>query len=109
MHRLLHAAGDLAVRAGTDAEVIAEAPVIEVVGAGVAVAGVRRHFVLGIAVRGQQRLAVFLNVVRHIVVGDRSEEHTSELQSLMRSLYAVFRLTNKNTKTGRQYLLLLRA
>src|SRR3546814_13634736 len=60
-HRLIHAAGDLAVRAGTDAEVIAEAPVIEVVGAGVAVAGVRRHFVLGIAVRGPARLAVFLN------------------------------------------------
>src|SRR3546814_4725164 len=41
-HRLIHAAGDLAVRAGTDAEVIAEAPVIEVVGAGVAEIG-RAH------------------------------------------------------------------
>src|SRR3546814_4689826 len=31
---------------------------------------------------------------------DRSEEHTSELQSLMRISYAVFRLTHKNnTKT----------
>src|SRR3546814_3005484 len=28
----------------------------------------------------------------------RSEEHTSELQSLMRSSYAVFCLTNKTTK-----------
>src|SRR3546814_5707143 len=28
---------------------------------------------------------------------DRSEEHTSELQSLMRSSYAVFCLTKKNT------------
>src|SRR3546814_10440073 len=28
----------------------------------------------------------------------RSEEHTSELQSLMRISYAVFCLTNKNTK-----------
>src|SRR3546814_1323855 len=28
-------------------------------------------------------------------VGDRSEEHTSELQSLMRISYAVFRLQNK--------------
>src|SRR3546814_6217653 len=28
----------------------------------------------------------------------RSEEHTSELQSLMRNSYAVFRLTKKNTK-----------
>src|SRR3546814_6389991 len=31
------------------------------------------------------------------VVGDRSEEHTSELQSLMRSSYAVFCLKKKNT------------
>src|SRR3546814_6283632 len=30
---------------------------------------------------------------------DRSEEHTSELQSLMRSSYAVFCLKKKNTKT----------
>src|SRR3546814_1486284 len=29
---------------------------------------------------------------------NRSEEHTSELQSLMRSSYAVFCLTKKNTK-----------
>src|SRR3546814_3295350 len=29
----------------------------------------------------------------------RSEEHTSELQSLMRISYAVFCLTKKNTKT----------
>src|SRR3546814_5234277 len=30
--------------------------------------------------------------------GNRSEEHTSELQSLMRTSYAVFCLTKKNTK-----------
>src|SRR3546814_7019511 len=30
---------------------------------------------------------------------ERSEEHTSELQSLMRLSYAVFCLNNKNTKT----------
>src|SRR3546814_5300450 len=30
------------------------------------------------------------------VCGDRSEEHTSELQSLMRSSYAVFRLKKKS-------------
>src|SRR3546814_7463060 len=30
---------------------------------------------------------------------DRSEEHTSELQSLMRNSYAVFCLTKKNYKT----------
>src|SRR3546814_1628261 len=32
----------------------------------------------------------------------RSEEHTSELQSLMRISYAVFCLKKKNTKTHRQ-------
>src|SRR3546814_8473662 len=32
-----------------------------------------------------------------LVLMDRSEEHTSELQSLMRSSYAVFRLKKKNT------------
>src|SRR3546814_2703758 len=33
------------------------------------------------------------------VIGKRSEEHTSELQSLLRSSYAVFCLKKKNTKT----------
>src|SRR3546814_10578336 len=32
-------------------------------------------------------------------VGDRSEEHTSELQSLMRTSYAVFCLKKKNSRT----------
>src|SRR3546814_2261021 len=32
----------------------------------------------------------------------RSEEHTSELQSLMRSAYAVFRLKKKHQKTNTQ-------
>src|SRR3546814_10485105 len=32
----------------------------------------------------------------------RSEEHTSELQSLMRISYAVFCLTNKNINTNKQ-------
>src|SRR3546814_8051918 len=32
-------------------------------------------------------------------VGQRSEEHTSELQSLMRTSYAVFCLKNKNKKS----------
>src|SRR3546814_7532928 len=34
------------------------------------------------------------------VVGGRSEEHTSELQSLMRISYAVFCLKKKNNKTN---------
>src|SRR3546814_6014353 len=32
-----------------------------------------------------------------ILIGERSEEHTSELQSLMRISYAVFCLKNKKT------------
>src|SRR3546814_9552375 len=35
--------------------------------------------------------------------GTRSEEHTSELQSLMRISYAVFCLKKKNTYTNEQY------
>src|SRR3546814_3820810 len=34
-----------------------------------------------------------------VELGERSEEHTSELQSLMRSSYAVFCLKNKTTNT----------
>src|SRR3546814_4298683 len=34
---------------------------------------------------------------------DRTEEHTSELQSLMRISYAVFSLTKKTTKTTANY------
>src|SRR3546814_8582238 len=35
---------------------------------------------------------------KYLLKPDRSEEHTSELQSLMRISYAVFCLTNKNTQ-----------
>src|SRR3546814_7297595 len=34
--------------------------------------------------------------------GERSEEHTSELQSLMRISYAVFRLKKKNRQHNKQ-------
>src|SRR3546814_2789703 len=37
---------------------------------------------------------------RVLCLADRSEEHTSELQSLMRISYAVFCLKKKNTKTA---------
>src|SRR3546814_2433927 len=37
----------------------------------------------------------------------RSEEHTSELQSLMRISYAVFCLKKKNNNSHSQYLLLI--
>src|SRR3546814_10197311 len=42
------------------------------------------------------------------VVGPRSEEHTSELQSLMRISYAVFCLKNKknNTKNNKQHTII---
>src|SRR3546814_7945587 len=42
------------------------------------------------------RLAVGLAMQHRLVVQQRSEEHTSELQSLMRSSYAVFCLNTKN-------------
>src|SRR3546814_9949072 len=38
-------------------------------------------------------------------VHERSEEHTSELQSLMRTSYAVFCLKKKNTKNNKQHRL----
>src|SRR3546814_1429978 len=59
--------------------------------------------VLGQALRplgkAARQLAGGLVVARHleIALGDRSEEHTSELQSLMRISYAVFCLKKKNT------------
>src|SRR3546814_10012502 len=37
---------------------------------------------------------------------DRSEEHTSELQSLMRNSYAVFCLKNKKNTTKKKYLVM---
>src|SRR3546814_3047687 len=47
-----------------------------------------------VAIEGEN---VFGNVL-HLVIGQRSEEHTSELQSLMRISYAVFCLKKKNNK-----------
>src|SRR3546814_6733481 len=40
---------------------------------------------------------VSLDTTKHAINGDRSEEHTSELKSLMRNSYAVFCLKKKNT------------
>src|SRR3546814_2437553 len=42
-------------------------------------------------------LSVFSNSAPITIAAMRSEEHTSELQSLMRISYAVFCLTKKNT------------
>src|SRR3546814_5190725 len=46
-----------------------------------------------------RRLDARLAAGRRPVLHPRSEEHTSELQSLMRISYAVFCLKNKNTPT----------
>src|SRR3546814_7247414 len=43
----------------------------------------------------------FGNAAKAYLCSPRSEEHTSELQSLMRSSYAVFCMTKKNTITQR--------
>src|SRR3546814_8970648 len=50
------------------------------------------------AVFTPRRLARILNIVLLGSCGLRSEEHTSELQSLMRSSYAVFCLKKKTKK-----------
>src|SRR3546814_7155537 len=42
--------------------------------------------------------------IQHIAQGGRSEEHTSELQSLMRISYAVFCLKNKNNKDTKYHI-----
>src|SRR3546814_7532488 len=42
------------------------------------------------------KIPAAIHVSPEAYVGGRSEEHTSELQSLMRSSYAVFCLKNKN-------------
>src|SRR3546814_9101841 len=50
---------------------------------------------------GPQQLAEAEAVYAGIVGDHRSEEHTSELQSLMRISYAVFCLKKKNTRPNR--------
>src|SRR3546814_2081541 len=45
-----------------------------------------------------ERFEVFVERVEQLFVQQRSEEHTSELQSLMRISYAVFCLKKKHTQ-----------
>src|SRR3546814_1127441 len=59
----------------------------------VAVAGI---MVLGIVLRIAATWPMSMHHPDEVI---RSEEHTSELQSLMRTSYAVFCLKKKNTKT----------
>src|SRR3546814_2667154 len=57
-------------------------------------------------IRDVRTLADLPELVRRIArhyQPERSEEHTSELQSLMRISYAVFCLKKKNTKTQNNY------
>src|SRR3546814_8920873 len=46
----------------------------------------------------RSRLGIGFNHMSNASLGDRSEEHTSELQSLMRLSYAVFCLKKKNNQ-----------
>src|SRR3546814_9272544 len=85
-------------------QVIGAVAAIEFVGA----AGPRRGLLPTVAIEPVVAVAALQRVgaapgavLHHITVADqyRSEEHTSELQSLMRISYAVFCLKKKNTKT----------
>src|SRR3546814_8194053 len=51
--------------------------------------------------RRQQAGSFAVRLAGHL--GQRSEEHTSELQSLMRNSYAVFRLKKKNKQNTKSY------
>src|SRR3546814_3915423 len=63
----------------------------------IALAGEADRIALGAQPRGAaDAVHVILGIERQVVVVDRSEEHTSELQSLMRISYAVFGLKKNN-------------
>src|SRR3546814_2421121 len=76
--------------------------------------GGRMHAALADDLAIEQRLIVVIDLDEHHrrprrgrhfgTVGARSEEHTSELQSLMRISYAVFCLKKKNKKEDRQHI-----
>ena len=67
---LFGAQGELAVGSGADPQVVAVAPVVEVVGALAARAGVGAGFVVRVAGGRQQGLAVLLDVPGRVLVGD---------------------------------------
>src|SRR3546814_8457657 len=59
--------------------------------------GIHPHFAIIAQIFGMDRIAGGIVVrLAPIFVGPRSEEHTSEIQSLMRISYAVFCLKKKN-------------
>src|SRR3546814_7074791 len=87
------------VRAGADGVVVQErVRLVQVVDHLRALADIGVEHGAAEVERQGHRVAVV--VVRDVVapVGQRSEEHTSELQSLMRISYAVFCLTKKTTQ-----------
>src|SRR3546814_3457780 len=69
-------------------------------GGGIMVAGEKEHRDFGPiqAAHGAGEIEAGAHVLP-LTVEERSEEHTSELQSLMRISYAVFRLKQTNIKT----------
>src|SRR3546814_6567500 len=58
----------------------------------------------GFLVEGEVRRALQEYEIRGLDVTSRSEEHTSELQSLMRISYAVFCLKKKTKQTRLYYI-----
>src|SRR3546814_2562785 len=80
---------------------------LDAIGQGIDRPGGLAHIALGQAQARERDKAQFsrrgLRLGRHVFIRlDRSEEHTSELQSLMRISYAVFCLKKKNMKQYRQ-------
>src|SRR3546814_2814323 len=67
------------------------------------VAGAHHQQQVAVAQHVGQHVAQLLHAVDH----DRSEEHTSELQSLMRISYAVFCLKKKNIIKTTKYNILI--
>src|SRR3546814_1458166 len=69
----------------------------------VAGAGLPRRWLFGDGREAAMRVSVSLapTLVFTLVLAQRSEEHTSELQSLMRISYAVFCLKKKKNETSR--------
>src|SRR3546814_8677343 len=62
-----------------------------------------RRIGIGFRLFGAFGAVAFLTLVATGIAWLRSEEHTSELQSLMRISYAVFCLTKKNTPHYRKH------
>src|SRR3546814_2213240 len=71
------------------------APLLATVGAAIVAQGVSR---IGDALKAAGNAETQTALARRNVEFDRSEEHTSELQSIMRISYAVFSLKKKNKR-----------